>query len=75
MYKVKVFIQDKELQYEFSTLWALSAFVRIANFAVRLLWGGLTKRAVDAAYACEDCGSVDPQVHYSNCPLANTRRN
>lgn len=22
--------------------------------------------------ACEDCGSVDPQVHYSNCPLAKT---
>lgn len=24
-------------------------------------------------YECEDCGSVDPQVHYSNCPRAKTQ--
>ena len=30
------------------------------------------KFAPDPPSACEDCGSVDPQVHYSNCPLANT---
>jgi lipopolysaccharide biosynthesis regulator YciM len=29
--------------------------------------------AVDAAYACEDCGSVDPQVHLSHCPVANRK--
>jgi len=26
----------------------------------------------DPPSACEDCGSVDPQVHYSNCPLAKS---
>lgn len=30
------------------------------------------KFAPDPPSACPDCGSVDPQVHFSNCPLAKT---
>ena len=28
--------------------------------------------APDPPSACEDCGSVDPQKHYTNCPLAKS---